>query len=96
MIGSSGVAVDVEVGIGVAAGGHSIPGSGAAVGGAGTSGMGVTQPARQTSSRAILVSSSHKNRLVRVCMVRPRNNDKKGLAESFIALLQNRPEYGMG
>ena len=96
MIGSAGVAV--EVGVSVAAGGHSIPGSGVGVGGAGTSGVGVgvTQPARQTSSRAILVSSSHKNRLVRVCMVRPRNNDKKGLAESFIALLQNRPEYGMG
>jgi len=90
--------VGVRDSTGVAGGGQASPGAGVAVGGVGTSGVGVgvTQPARQTSSRAILVSSSHKNRLVRVCMVRPRNNDKKGLAEPFIALLQNRPEYGMG
>jgi len=93
-----GVMVGVWDGPGVAGGGQTSPGSGVAVGGAGASGVGVgaawgvRQPA---SSRVILVSSSHKNRLFRVCMVRPRNNDKKGLAEPFIALLQNRPEFGM-
>ena len=78
------------IGVEVAVGRQTGPGSNMSVG------VDVTQPARQTSSRAILVSSSHKNRLVRICMVRPRDNGKKGLAEPFIAFLQNHPEFGMG
>jgi len=82
--GASGIGVEVAVGR------QTDHGSGVVV--AVGTGWDVTQ---LTNSRAIPVISSHKNRLIRVCMVRPRNNDKKGLAEPFIAFLQNRPEFGM-